>query len=149
MDKKIKEALDRAMALCSRSEKCVRDISEKLKLWGIESEDDINLIIEKLDEQRYANAYTSEKLRFNHWGRIKIGVMLSSRGISGSLIKEALSSINEELYHEILKEEILKKRRTIKGSNQFEIKGKLMRFAQSKGYETDIIFGIINEIGGN
>lgn len=155
MDKETREALDRAMAICSRSEKCVSDISDKLKSWGIDSDEKISLIIGNLkaekfiDEKRYAAAYAREKHRFNHWGRIKIGMMLGAKGIGKPEIQEALGSIDEGLYRTVLKEEILKKRRTIKGTNQFEIKGKLMRFAQSKGYETNLIFDILTEIAGN
>jgi hypothetical protein len=36
-------------------------------------------------------------------------------------------------------------RKTVKAKNQFDLKGKLMRFGQSRGYESSLLYEIINE----
>ncbi|MFC2081541.1 regulatory protein RecX, partial [Bacteroidota bacterium] len=143
--------LSYAMNLCSRQEKCRSEISEKLASFNI-LHGDIEKIIEVLikedfiNESRYAGNFASDKLRFNKWGKIKIGHMLKRKNIPEILIEEAMEGIEENYYLEILKEELLKKRKTIKGNNAFELRGKLFRFAQQRGFETGLIYGILDEV---
>ncbi len=146
------KALQRAMSICSRSEKSGSDINDALKRWGLESGQQRVKIISKLgaddfiNEERYARAYVRDKHLFNKWGRIKLSVMLRSKGISKETIKDALETIDGEKYYLCLKEELIKKRLSVKSSNQYEAKAKLIRFASSKGYESDVIFRALNEM---
>ena len=61
-----------------------------------------------IDDTRYARIYTEDKLRFNHWGKQKIGLMLRQKGISPEIIAEALNEIDHSQYKqnclEILKQ---------------------------------------------
>ena len=57
-----------------------------------------------------------------------------------------MDEINEENYSNILREELMKKRKTIKGSNAFELRGKLFRFAHQRGFETGLIYSILDDI---
>ena len=82
----------------------------------------------------------------NKWGKVKIRHMLQRKNIPGEIIETALEDIGDEDYSNILKEELLKKRKTIKGSNAFDIRGKLFRFAQRRGFETGLIYKILDEI---
>lgn len=145
-------ALQKAMALCSRSEKCVRDIRDKMASWDITDPGSVEMLIADLieegfiDERRYAFAYAREKLRFNRWGKRKISLMLGSRGIDREIVSEALEGIDPGEYRETLKSDLLKKRTSVKAVNQYDLKGKLIRFAASRGYETDLIWSVIDEI---
>ena len=150
--KKYKEVLSRAMALCSKSEKCRSEIRSRLPGWGLEDGRQAEMIIEELinqdfiNEERYSRLFASEKHRINKWGRVKITAMLKSRGINEDLISGAVREINQEQYEEQLRDELIKKRKTIKGSNLYDLKGKLLRFARSRGYELDLIYRLINDI---
>ena len=147
-----KAALKRAMTLCSRSEKCISDIMSKLSDWGISDHAEMQKIIQELinekfiDESRYAKFYALDKHKFNNWGKIKIRMMLISRGISTSNTDMALREIDMETYRSNLLQTMKSKRSTIKAKNQFDIKAKLFRFAQSKGYEADLIYKTLDEI---
>ena len=150
------KALNKAMSLTARSEKSVDEMRLKLKTWGIADNNEIADIIEQLidekfiDEERYARMYVADKLKFNKWGAIKIKAMLKSKGIKESIIENALESINREEYVAALKSELEKKRSSVKAKNQYDLKGKLMRYALSKGYESDLIHIVINQlISGN
>ena len=149
------EALQRAMNLCSRSEKCRRDILDKLQGWGVVNPVDREYIIGELvkhkfiDESRFARAYAIEKHRFNHWGFVKIGMMLRSKGIDEGTIKLAFNEIDPESYRKVLVDELERKRASVKASNIYELKGKMMRFALSRGFESDLIYSVIAEITGN
>ncbi|MBN1388835.1 MAG: RecX family transcriptional regulator [Bacteroidales bacterium] len=146
-----RKALERAMNLCSRSEQCIKDIQGKLNSWRLTSETENYSIIQRLldnkfiDEKRYARSYVQDKLRFNKWGRVKIRVMLKSRGINEDDIEYGLGMIDHDSYIKMIEEEMDSKKRSIKAKNLFDLKGKLYRFAESRGYEREIFYDIINK----
>lgn len=153
-----RRALERAMALCSRSEKCRHDIITKLKAWKLTDEEENDTIIQELedekfiDEKRYASAFTRDKIRFNKWGRIKIRAMLRSRGISDHDIEHGLGAIVHDEYLGMIEEAVKEKLRSVKAGNEYELRGRLIRFASSRGYEQEYVYEIINRLtspGGN
>ena len=147
----IKQALLSVQAICSQQEKCRHDIREKLVKWDI-GENDIEKILGQLeaekfiDESRFAASFARDKFRFNKWGRIKISYAMKQKHIPESTINEALDSIPEDEYREVLTEELAKKRRSVKGKNAWDIRNKLTRFAQQRGFEFDIIQKAIDAI---
>ena len=80
------EALYRAAALCSTAERCKSEIEEKLSRWGI-SASETHRIVDRLeqekyiDESRYCRSFVNDKIRFDHWGRIKITAALRQKKI--------------------------------------------------------------------
>ncbi|MDT8401444.1 MAG: regulatory protein RecX [Bacteroidales bacterium] len=145
-------ALERAMSLCSKSEKCRNDIGARLNEWKLtnkqENEDIINELVKNnfIDEKRYAGAYSRDKIRFNKWGKVKIRLMLKSRGIGEEDIEHGLGLIDDESYLGMIEEEIKEKKRTIRAKNLFDLKARLIRFASSRGYEQDYVYDIINRL---
>jgi regulatory protein len=138
------QALSKVMAICSKAEKCVSDIQTKLDEWGVESSDAQKiiktLIDEKfIDEDRYTRYFVRDKFRFNQWGKVKIVFMLKSKKIPAALIDEALLEINDENYLELLVKLLKDKAKKTKFVNEYDKKGKLIRFAQSKGFEFEVI----------
>ncbi len=151
MEHKAQRALEKCMAICSRSEKCISDIQTKLDKWDIQAADSQKiidaLIAEKfIDEERYVRFFVRDKLRFNHWGRIKIAFMLKGKGIEQNSISDAISHIDDEEYSQILEDILIQKKKSIKASNQYELKSKLVRFAQSRGFEYDTINRVLHKI---
>jgi regulatory protein len=148
------EALKYVMDLCSKQERCRSEIKEKLAAAGL-SKAETGKILDTLarenfiNESRYAGTFTRDKLRFNKWGKVKIRYMLEHKKIPEAIVSEALDGIDEEWYRGILREELLKKRRTTKGSNAFDLRGKLFRFDQQRGFETGLIYAVLDEIMEN
>lgn len=148
----IKDAREKAMNICSRSEKSIADIVEKLKQWGLESDHERQKLISELlendfiNEERYCRAYVRDKHIFNRWGKIKLRNMLRAKKISNNIIDEALAELDTDKYYETLKNELYKKRKSIKAKNLYDLKTKLARFGASKGYEPDLIFKAIDEL---
>lgn len=142
-------AKQKMMKLCSMQEKCRHDIFEKLIGFGLE-EVDCNKILDELekdkfiDDARYAAFFTKDKYRFNKWGRIKIQYALRLKGISSDNIYNAIDQIDEEEYLDILKTELHKKQKLTSFKSQWDLKSKLMRFAQSRGFESDLAMRIID-----
>ena len=147
-----KKALSRAAAYCSRQERCVYDVERKLEAWEVEPEE-FGAIIERLikekfiDEERYSGFFARDKFRFNGWGKVKIRWALKHKNIADPVIGKALDGIDDEEYAQKLKGLLKNKFRQIKGKKDgYETKAALIRFAQSKGYEPELIYSVIEEI---
>ncbi len=146
-----KEALAKAQYLCSEKEKCVSDIRQKLYDWKLPEADHETVIKQLLDdkfidEERYALYYTKDKIIQNKWGRIKITYALKQKRIKDEHINNAFDNFSETEYENILKNELLKKLKTIKDNDEYTIKSKLLRFAASRGFENGKVFDILSEI---
>ena len=144
------QGLQRAAGLCCQSEHCVADITEKLLRWGV-SREDSDRIIDRLidekyiDESRYALAYVRDKVRFSHWGRVKIKSMLRMLRISEQDISNAFDSFDEDEYLGVLEDVIESKRRTLPEAESYASRVKLIRFALQRGFEMHEITKFISE----
>ncbi|MCZ4693434.1 RecX family transcriptional regulator [Ancylomarina euxinus] len=155
-DKKAKEisyssALSKMQFICSRQEKCCSDIRKKLDNWNL-SYDDKDKIIQSLiddkflDERRYTGFYVRDKYKFNKWGRIKISHHLKQKQIPEHIIMEALDSISEDNYEENLEDILTSKMRSTREEDLYKLKAKLYRFAQSRGFESNLILRYIEKL---
>ena len=146
-----KIALDKAMAHCSHREFCCDDIRNKLLQWGVEN-NDVEKIIEILinenfiNESRYATAFVRDKFRYNKWGKVKIATHLKSKKIPSDIIGPALDAIDHEYYVNFLRGLLEGHGRSVKAKNKMDLKAKLLRFALSKGFESSLVYDILNEI---
>jgi regulatory protein len=145
-----KTALKKAMALCAGREMCTADIKQKLESWGIEGRD-IEQILNKLihekfiDEKRYCLAFVKDKFRYNKWGKIKIASALKLKNIPEEIIRNSLESIDKGIYLEVLRDLVTHHSKMIKAKNKFDLKGKLLRFGLSKGFESHLLYDLLNE----
>lgn len=148
-----KQAFSKAAALCVRAEKSPGAIQQKLQQWGL-STDEAELVMLQLfqhkflDEERFARSYVRDKFRFNQWGKVKIAFHLKAEGISHSIIQLALEEIEEVDYRDALEKLIAEKIRKTKAANAYDLKAKIFRFAQSRGFEQDLIFSVYAEVVG-
>ncbi len=146
-----KEALIKAQSLCAEREKCESDIRNKLYDWKL-PEKDHNSILESLindkfiDEQRFAILFAKDKFKHNKWGKVKIEYALKQKNICGNIIKKALLEIPEKEYNDLLENELKKKLKSLKDSNEYTIKSKLVRFASSRGFENGKVFDMVSAI---
>jgi regulatory protein len=134
------EILYKLAARCSTSEQCLSDVEAKLKRYDLSEEERTrilqHLVEEKyIDDKRYAEAFVRDKYRFNKWGRIKIAQGLRMKGIDNGTVNEAMELIDETEYLHILRELIKAKRKSIRGKSDYEVNGKLTRFAIGRGFE--------------
>ena len=143
------KALNKAMYLCSKAEKCKSDIRKKLYDWKA-NPDEHDKIIQQLedqkfiDEERFVKYYVRDKFEFNKWGKMKIRSMLLKKQIPEMLIINELKQISEQKYKETLEYLIKQKQKSIKDTEPYKIKTKLLRFAASKGFEPDLILSTLN-----
>ncbi len=139
------QALNRAAALCSQSERCSGDIFTKARSWGLTEPEAARLVGSLtrdgfLDEARYAQAFVSDKFRFEQWGRVKICYALRAKGIDDRLIDEALDAkINPDDYLATCADLLNKKMRTLELPLSPADRARLIRFASQRGFESYII----------
>ena len=96
-----------------------------------------------LDDARFAAAFVSDKVRFDHWGRVKIRYALHLKGVADDLTEEALAEIDETLYREQLAQYIAAKRRTVAAPTPYQANQKVARSAISRGYEPALVFEVL------
>jgi regulatory protein len=146
-----KDALSKVMSLCSQREYCTHDIVIKLQSWGVpeESREKIISILLKenfINNLRYSKAFARDRFSFNKWGKIKIASALKAKGITAEIIGAALGSIDNELYIKVLNDLVSDHRKHIKAKNQYDLKGKLLRYGLSKGFESELLYDLLSEI---
>ena len=140
----LEELLHKAASYCSISEHCVSEVETKLDAWCVGC-DDKSAIIKRLieedfiNEKRFCIYFVKDKFRFNKWGKIKISYALRQKGLSEELINYALSTIDDGEYEEMLASILKTKMKGLKYEFEYEKQGKLFRFAQSRGFENNVI----------
>ena len=143
--------MNRAAALCARSEQAPADIREKLLKWGLNSGETSQVLarlIEQgyIDERRFTRAFVNDRFRFNGWGRVKIAHQLRLKGISSEVIDEAMTLIDEEQYRQRLLELLQVKWRSVSGRESRAAWAAMMRFATSRGFEAGLAGDCVKQV---
>ncbi len=146
------KGLLRLMKQCSTKEISVFDAEAKLRRWEL-TEDDVKRVISKLiedkflDDKRYATAYIRDKMRFGGWGRYKIATALRAKGLSSQMVSELLTElVDSEQMAEKTFAELERKARTVRYKDSYDLKGKLMRFALSRGFDSEEALRCVEQI---
>ena len=155
------QVLNKLTTLCARGEHCQQEMLDKMRRWEIDKSLDKMrrweidksvqarvmeyLIKEKfIDEERYTRCFVEEKIKFNGWGRKKVEQALYMKRIPSSIYTPILDEVDEKNYEDILRPLLEAKRKTVTGKSEYEIRGKLIRFALSRGFEMDEILKILD-----
>ncbi len=146
----IKETTEKIQSFCALQDRCQWEVENKMRQWGVEEyiiENIVtDLILEKfIDEQRFSESFCRGKFRIKRWGKVKIKNELTLRKISFSCIQKGLEQIKDKEYYSVLKELYEKKKSSIKDKNQFIKKGKIVKYLQQKGFESNLIWELINK----
>ena len=138
------EAYLQLAALCAQAEHCQQEMHDKMRRWELD-ETAQNRIFARLvkeryiDDERYARAFVKDKIRYNKWGRRKVQQALWQKRIDSDIQQRVLDEIDEKEYLDVLRPLLKQKRKSIRATNDYELKQKLVRFALSRGFGFDII----------
>ena len=138
------KALAKLAALCARAEYCTGVMEDKMRRWGLSSDDikeNISYLVANkyVDNARYCQAFVNDKIAYNHWGRRKIEQALWMKRVPESVSAPILDAVPEEDYINVLKPLIASKSATVKAESDYERQMKLMKFALGRGFSIDEI----------
>src|SRR5690606_26353382 len=113
-----RQARLKAESYCAYQERSQQEMRDKLYTWGLHEEDVENVIANLiadnfLNDERFAVAYCTGKLRMKGWGKIKIKQGLKAKKLSEQWIKIAYKQIEPDEYEPLLEHIIDKKIREI------------------------------------
>ena len=144
------QILDKMAKYCAYQERCVKDVTEKLKTFELQEKDrqeilDYLIVNRFVDNERFAKAFVRGKINQSGWGLNKIRFHLMQKGIDKDTIDTALEAFDEEVYRQRLVEILKTKARTVKAANDFETKRKLAAYAMQKGFEASLVWEVLKE----
>ncbi len=150
------EAYIKLSALCAISEHCLYDMKKKMRNWEFNADPEqrstiieniLNRLVKErfIDEKRFTHAFVRDKFRYNKWGKTRIIQELKTRHIDELLIEDALLEIDDEDNLDTLRDIIKKKRPSVKGKSEYEIRCKLIRFALGRGFDIESINEVLDE----
>jgi regulatory protein len=147
----VDEALLKMMNYCVYQDRCHQEVEEKLKALDMYEDAKNHIIIKLLEddflnEERFARSYARGKFRIKKYGRIRITRELKSRAISVYNLKAGLSEIDEDEYIDTLRDLAQHKLSITKESNVYKKRQKIYQHLAYKGYETELIYEIINDL---
>ena len=131
-------------ALCAQAEHCQYEMLEKMRRWELPEEAQARVMAKLVkeryvDDERYAQAFVKDKIRYNKWGRRKVEQALWQKRIDEEIRNSVLNDVDDEEYLSVLRPLLKQKRKTIKAKNDYELNQKLVRFALGSGFTFDII----------
>lgn len=138
------EALAKLAALCSTAERCSSDMRCRLRRLGLDEEAQqrvMRRLVEGryVDDERFCRAFVHDKVVYDRWGRRKIEQSLVAKGIEPDICRTVLDAVDDGLYVAALRTLLDGKRRSVRAASDYELTGKLVRYALQRGYTMDII----------
>ena len=140
----------RIMRYCDNQDRSPAEVFLTLKSWKCNPEW-IQLITDEMqdlgfiNETRFARSFARGKFRIKGWGKLKIMAALYQQKIPHAIINEALAEINEKDYLTTLAD-ILEKKWKITGGETTTRINKTASYAIKKGYESTLVFEVIETI---
>ena len=133
---------------CSRAEQCPSSVRRKLREWGVPAGDAETLVAGLvaegfLDEQRFADAFVHDRLKFGKCGRNKIRFELRQKQISEQAASRAIATIDQQQYMDVLQAVADGKKQQLKGLATEQQRRRLTAYLLSKGFEMECITKVI------
>lgn len=147
----MEQVLDKMAKYCAYQERCVKDVTDKLRSFDIpqEAKDEILAYLlnnRYVDNKRFAHAFVRGKINQSGWGLNKIRFHLIQKGIDKEIIEEALGGTDEDTYRQRLMEILKAKAKTVKAENNFERNRKLAAYAMQKGFEASLVWEVLKDL---
>ena len=145
------DAYYKAERYCALQERCIAEVRAKFYEWEVAAAEGEKIIEELLkedfiNEERFATVFARGKFRIKKWGKIKIKYALGHFNIPSPYINNALKEINNSDYKRALEKIITDKSKMVKAASPALKKKKLLQYALSKGYESELVWEVLGFI---
>lgn len=142
---------EKLLRWCTYRDRCISEVELKCKKLGFNTEQTkkvISRLIEEnfLNEQRFANQYVYSKSAIKKWGKQKIYFELKRKNVDPAIIEQALANIEDESYMQMLYKLAEKKWNRLKEPIPSKKKLKLRAYLHQKGYSSEEIQHVINQL---
>jgi regulatory protein len=150
MDLNISKIQAKLEAYCAYQDRSTKEVRKKMESFSLSNKDREALLshlrnMKFLDDERFTESFVQGKFRIKKWGKIKIKSHLIQHHIPSSLISEAMTAIRDKDYFATIEQLIEKKKALLNSDlNDYQIKEKIIRYLQSKGYELNVIFDCLD-----
>ena len=139
------------MQYCAYRDRSQKEVEDKLFEMRMIPEAREQIIIKLmqedfLNEERFARSFVRGKFRIKKWGRYKIKQELKQREISSPIIKLAMTEIDDREYKNTLYALAEKKLALISESDPFKLRKKLSDHLLRKGYESQLVFEVVEDL---
>ncbi|MBU3011402.1 RecX family transcriptional regulator [Polaribacter vadi] len=136
---------------CIYQDRCHKEVEQKMREFNLISEAREMILLSLmqdnfLNEERFAKSFARGKFRIKHWGKQRIIRELKFRDISAYNIKTALKEIDEQEYLNSIYRITENRNEVISEPNQYKRKKKLIDFLMRKGFESELIYKVVNEV---
>ena len=141
----------KAERFCAYQERCSSELKQKLRELGADEETSVKIISslqedDYLNDERFAQLFTSGKFRIKRWGKNKIRAELRRKNIPDKLILAAFDLIDKGEYIKTIEHLAKKKEREVKSKSPSDKKQKIGMFLLSKGFESDLIWKVLKTL---
>lgn len=145
------QVLEKLKYYCAYQERAHSEVHQKLWDFQLDEDERSNIIAQLisenyLNEERFAIVFSEGKFRMRKWGKLKIKIKLKEKKVSSYCIDKGLKSIEYDEYWSTLIKLVNNKYNSIKETNSYKKKLKIVNYCYQKGYETDLIWEAINQI---
>ncbi|WP_258848551.1 regulatory protein RecX [Polaribacter sp. WD7] len=136
---------------CVYQDRCHKEVAQKMRDFNLipEAKEMILLSLIQdnfLNEERFAKSFARGKFRIKNWGKQRIIIELKFRDISAYNIKTALKEIDEQEYIASIYRITENRNEVLSESDGYKRKKKLIDFLMRKGFETELIYKVVNEV---
>ncbi|WP_034042694.1 regulatory protein RecX [Wocania ichthyoenteri] len=147
----LQEATKKLEHYCAYQERCHQEVRQKLEgMYMIPEAIDVIIVHllkhNFLNEERFAKTFVSGKFRIKRWGRRRLTLELKKKDISKVNINQALSTIENGEYIEIFNSLAEKKVNSIRETNIYKKRKKLIDYLLYRGWESHLVYEKANEI---
>lgn len=145
------QVLEKLKHYCAYQERSQYDVLQKLWDFSLDEDERLNIIAQLilenyLNEERFATSFSEGKFRIKRWGKKKIKSKLKEKKVSSFCIDKSLKAIDEKEYFETLQSIIESKFNTTKANSIYQRKQKVANYCYQKGYESELIWEVINHL---
>lgn len=136
------QIIGKLTTVCARAEHCKDDMFRRMQRWEVDEamqQEVINYLVKEkyIDEERYARFFINDKVKYNRWGRRKVEQALYFKHIPREVYEPLLDEVASEDFEQVLLPLLRNKVKTIKYSNDYELRMKLLRYAMQRGFSYD------------
>ncbi len=141
----LQEATKKLEHYCAYQERCHQEVRQKLLgMYMIPEAIDVIIVhlLEHnyLNEERFAKTFVRGKFRIKKWGRRRLTQELERKDISKVNINQAITEIDDNNYIETFHDLAEKKANSLKESNKFKKRKKLINYLIYRGWESHLVY---------